>query len=99
MRKKKPSETTRWHALSAAELCRRLGVTEQGLGRDEVERRLARYGRNRLTPPARRGPIRRLLMQFHNVLIYVLLVAAGVTAAIEHWVDSGVILGVVLLTQ
>jgi len=31
------------------------------------------------------------------VLIYVLLAAAGVTAAIGHWVDSGVIVGVVLI--
>ncbi|MEN8261049.1 MAG: HAD-IC family P-type ATPase, partial [Pseudomonadota bacterium] len=75
----------------------RLGVTRYGLGSNEVEQRLKRYGSNRLTPPVRRGPIRRFLVQFHNVLIYVLLAAAGVTASIEHWVDSGVISGVVLL--
>jgi len=31
------------------------------------------------------------------VLIYVLLAAAGVTAAIDHWIDSGVIVGVVVI--
>ncbi len=31
------------------------------------------------------------------MLIYVLLAAAGVTAAIDHWVDSGVIVGVVVI--
>jgi magnesium-transporting ATPase (P-type) len=35
-------------------------------------------------------------MQFHNVLIYVLLGAAAVTGALQHWVDTGVILSVVL---
>lgn len=30
-------------------------------------------------------------MQFHNVLIYVLLGAAVVTAILKHWVDIGVI--------
>jgi magnesium-transporting ATPase (P-type) len=38
----------------------------------------------------------RFLIQFHNVLIYVLLGAALVTAALRHWVDTGVILTVVL---
>ncbi len=38
----------------------------------------------------------RFLVQFHNVLIYVLLGAAVVTGALQHWVDTGVILAVVL---
>ena len=44
----------------------------------------------------RRGPLLRFLSQFHNVLIYVLLGAAVVTGALQHWVDTGVILAVVL---
>ncbi len=39
----------------------------------------------------------RFLMQFHNVLIYVLIAAAVITAAMGHWVDSLVILGVVVI--
>lgn len=39
----------------------------------------------------------RLLAQFHNVLIYVLLVAAFITALMAHWIDTGVILGVVFI--
>ena len=38
----------------------------------------------------------RFLAQFHNVLIYVLLGAAVVTGVLQHWVDTGVILAVVL---
>ena len=38
----------------------------------------------------------RFLAQFHNVLIYVLMGAAVVTGALQHWVDTGVILAVVL---
>jgi calcium-translocating P-type ATPase len=38
----------------------------------------------------------RFLVQFHNVLIYVLLGAAVVTAALQHWIDTGVILAVVV---
>lgn len=43
-----------------------------------------------------RGSVRRFLMQFHNVLIHVLLGAVVVTATLQHWVDTGVILAVVM---
>ncbi|MDD1611727.1 MAG: hypothetical protein LUQ57_01155 [Methylococcaceae bacterium] len=69
----------------------------QGLSQQEARRRLKQYGRNQLTPATRRGPIKRFLLKFHNVLIYVSLISAGITAAIEHWLDSGVIVGVVLV--
>jgi magnesium-transporting ATPase (P-type) len=39
----------------------------------------------------------RLLAQFHNLLIYVLLGAALIAGVMGHWVDNIVILGVVLV--
>jgi magnesium-transporting ATPase (P-type) len=74
-----------------------LGGTPAGLSGDEAARRLARHGPNRLPDPPGRGPLLRLLAQFHNVLIYVLIGAAAVTAALGHWVDTGVILAVVVV--
>ena len=35
-----------------------------------------------------RGPLLRLLAQFHNVLIYVLPGATVVKGALQHWVDD-----------
>ncbi|NNG12599.1 MAG: cation-transporting P-type ATPase, partial [Halobacteria archaeon] len=86
-----------WHALDSARVMARLQVSQNGLTDDEVTRRLARHGPNRLPEPKTRSPLVRFLFQFHNVLIYVLLVACGVTAMLGHWVDSGVILGVVVI--
>ena len=71
--------------------------TEHGLSGDEAARRLAEHGPNRLPTAARRGPLKRFAQQFNNVLIAVLLAAGGVTAALGHWIDTGVILGVVLI--
>ena len=68
-----------------------------GLGAQEAERRLAEYGPNRLPEAPKRSPLLRFLAHFHNVLIYVLLAAALVTAALQHWVDTGVILAVVIV--
>ena len=87
-----------WHAETAQAV---VGFFQSsatmGLTEDEAHRRLAQYGRNVL--PLAKGPGAwwRLLRQFHNMLIYVLLVAAAITAALGHWVDSGVILGVVVV--
>lgn len=71
--------------------------TGTGLSDAEATRRLSIHGHNRLRPPRRRGPLMRFLAQFHNVLIYTLLASAVVTALLGHAVDTGVILGVVVI--
>ena len=86
-----------WHALDAQTALRTLETGPDGLDAAEAGRRLSRYGPNRLRPPQRRGPLARLLLQFHNILIYVLIGAAVATAALGHWIDTGVILGVVII--
>jgi magnesium-transporting ATPase (P-type) len=86
-----------WHAESADTVLTGLQAVRQGLSRAQVDERLARHGRNLLPPSKKRSPLLRFLLQFHNVLIYVLLVAAVVTGLLGHWIDSGVILGVVVI--
>jgi len=93
-----PPVGTRWHAQSPEDVLAGLETSgAAGLTSSEALRRLERYGPNRLPPPRRRGPLTRLLLQFHNPLIYILLVAAAVTLALEDYVDAGVIVGVVLI--
>jgi calcium-translocating P-type ATPase len=84
------------HARPAEACLAALQATSEGLSTEEAGRRRASYGPNLLPEVERRGPLIRFLAQFHNVLIYVLLGAASVTAALHHWVDTGVILAVVL---
>jgi magnesium-transporting ATPase (P-type) len=86
-----------WHAQGAQEALAALDSGADGLDAAEAGRRLLQHGPNRLTPPKKRGPLLRFLLQFHNVLIYVLLAAAGVTALLAHWVDTAVIVGVVVI--
>ena len=84
------------HARPAANCLAELHASPEGLTAREAARRLAKDGPNRLPEERGRGPVLRFLVQFHNVLIYVLLGAAVVTGALQHWVDTGVILAVVL---
>jgi potassium/sodium efflux P-type ATPase len=88
----------RWHAMSAGEAISELGTdAERGLTAGEVAERLDRYGRNRLPEEPGQSPLIRFLKQFHNVLIYVLIVAAGFTAFLGEWIDTGVIIAVVIV--
>jgi magnesium-transporting ATPase (P-type) len=86
-----------WHALPIDELFSALNSKPVGLEQQKASEYLETYGPNRLRPPVSRSILLRFLDQFRNVLIYVLLVAGLVTAAMGHWVDTAVILGVVLI--
>jgi len=87
-----------WHELPPEETLRILETeATQGLDGDEVVLRQKRCGRNRLTPKPGKGPILLFLSQFHDPLIYILLVSASVTGVMKSWVDASVIFGVVLL--
>jgi len=86
-----------WHAESAEEVFTLLETSQDGITTQEAQKRLERYGENRLPEPKRRSLLMRFLYQFHNVLIYVLIAAALVTAVLGHWVDASVIAGVVFV--
>jgi magnesium-transporting ATPase (P-type) len=86
-----------WHTLSQEEVFQRLQTGPCGLPEAEAHHRITLYGPNRLAPPKRRGPLLRLLMQFHNTLLYVMLGAAVITAFLGHWVDTGVLFAAVVI--
>jgi len=87
-----------WHSLSGPEAASLLDADpRRGLSAAEAEQRLLLYGPNAL--PSRRGAsaLTRLSLQFHQPLVYILLAAGAITAALGEAVDASVILGVVLV--
>jgi cation-transporting ATPase F len=87
-----------WHQFTVAEvLARQETDPRHGLSEALAAERQRRHGRNQLTARHGRGPLVRLLLHFNQPLIYILLVAVGVTAALDEWIDAVVILGVVLV--
>ena len=84
------------HAMPAEAALAAVEADSNGLSEAEAARRLERFGPNRLPEPPRRSPALRFLAHFHNVLIYVLLASAAITAALGHLIDTGVILAVVI---
>ncbi|PKO64126.1 MAG: carbonate dehydratase [Betaproteobacteria bacterium HGW-Betaproteobacteria-16] len=92
-----PQIPENWHTQSIESVLDKLSTSSKGLDEAEVQKRLAQYGPNRLAPPKRRGPLLRFLMQFHNILLYVMLGAAVITIFLEHWVDTGVLIAAVVI--
>lgn len=91
-------EVNSWHAQPIKEVVAMLNSNEKsGLSKDEASERLLKYGRNEIPSAKKRTWWMRLLTQFHNVLIYVLMVAALITALMDHWVDTWVILAVIFI--
>jgi magnesium-transporting ATPase (P-type) len=85
------------HALIADDVLNKLNGTPEGLSADEAVRRLEAVGPNRLPAPPKEGLLKRFFKHFHDLLIYILIAAAAITAALGHWIDTGVILAVVLI--
>jgi magnesium-transporting ATPase (P-type) len=92
-----PFRVDRPHALSVEETLARLGTSPQGLTRTEAARRREQVGPNRLPAPPRDGPLKRFFKHFHDLLIYILIAAAAITALLGHWIDTIVILAVVVI--
>jgi magnesium-transporting ATPase (P-type) len=97
-----PDQTRPWHALPPEQVLQSLHSSDAGLGTAEARERLQRHGPNRLAEAQPTPAWKRFLRQFHNVLIYVLIAAGVVTAALSipdpsHWIDTAVIFAVVLI--
>ncbi len=93
-----PIQPNDWHSLSVSETLSILEVDHgHGLREEEVLRRRTQYGLNRISQVKGKGPFLRFLLQFHQPLVYILIAAGFITAWFGEWVDSSVILGVVLL--
>jgi magnesium-transporting ATPase (P-type) len=90
-------DSKHWHTGTPESIFSNLSTSPGGLSPEERVKRLSEHGPNRLPEAVSRGPVMRFLSQFHNVLIYVLIVAGGITAMLEHWVDASVIFAVVVL--
>jgi len=87
-----------WHHHPLSELEKLLETNAKcGLDALEIQERQVLYGENKITPQKGKSPLTLFLLQFHQPLVYILLAAAIVTFALQEWVDSGVIFGVILV--
>ncbi|MDQ2086151.1 cation-transporting P-type ATPase [Herbivorax sp. ANBcel31] len=86
-----------WHSMDVKDVMAKLNTSKNGLSKEEAQIRLEQYGYNKLPEPKKTNLFMRFIIHFHNALIYVLLAAAVITALMDHWIDTWVILAVVII--
>jgi len=87
----------KWETLSGETVLEMLYSRRDGLTPAEISERNDIFGENKLPEAKKDSALKRFFLQFHNAFIYVLIGAAVLTAFMEHWIDTGVILGVVII--
>lgn len=86
------------YAIAATQAAARLGCDPVGgLAVAEAAERRARFGPNRLPDEAPPSSAALIVRQFRNALVLLLLAAAFVSALLEEWVDTAVIVAIVVL--
>lgn len=75
-----------------------LGVNiSEGLSSEEVSLRLEKYGRNQFEEKKRKTRLQMFLAQLKNPMIYILSVAVVLSAALQEFGDSLIIVAIILL--
>ncbi|MCP5325314.1 MAG: HAD-IC family P-type ATPase [Oceanospirillaceae bacterium] len=87
------------HSHNTENVFASLHSSPAGLNQQEAAQRLLKHGANALPEKKPVPAWLRFLLQFHNVLIYVLLVSAVISFLLGHLVDAGVILAVVVINS
>jgi len=90
--------TDPWYNLAAEVVCENLDTSQhRGLDQAEANERLAYWGPNKIEAEEGLTRWQIALHQFKDPLIYILLAAAFVTLILQDYLDSSVIMAVVLL--
>ena len=86
-----------YHSKKIQEIFSELKTGKKGLTQEAAEKRLKKYGPNEIREEKKISPLKILLGQFHNFLIYILIFAAAVSLVIGEVADSIVIVVILVL--
>jgi len=86
-----------WHSMEKEKLLESLKATEAGLSTEEAERRLQEFGPNELMERKGITSLQIFLGQFKDVFVIMLLIAIGISVAINEIVDAATIGAIVVL--
>ena len=86
-----------WHSLTLTEIFKHTDSGILGISIDSIPSRIKKFGKNILPEERPLSVIRLFLSQFHNPLIYILLVAFGISLSFGHLSDAIFIIIVLLI--
>ncbi len=88
-----------YHQLSPEEVLNRLSTDIDGLTKEEIVKRQAKYGRNTIPQPKSKSLLRIFLSQFLNPLIYVLIAAAAISMFTGDFRDAIFIMAIIVFNS
>jgi len=83
------NEDEDWFALDTAEVLDKLSSDKKGLSDKEAALRLEKYGLNRIEEPEKEPRWKRLIAQFNDPLIFLLMGAAIISLVIHNFQEPG----------
>ncbi|MDA2922712.1 cation-translocating P-type ATPase [Patescibacteria group bacterium AH-259-L07] len=86
-----------WHNLSAKKVLETVNSNEHGLTFDEANKRLKKYGRNKLPEAKKFSALVGFFEQFKSPLVYILIIAAAIALSLKEFIDMGIILAAVFI--
>src|SRR3989344_5473753 len=86
-----------WHSLELPEIFKLVNSDIQGVKTDSVAGRTIKFGKNKLPEDRPLSVTKLFLSQFHNPLIYILLVAFGISLSLNHISDAVFIIVVLFI--
>lgn len=87
-----------WYKKSKNEILKELDVDEKnGLSSNEALRRLEKYGKNKLVTKKKKTLFKQFLSQLKDVMIYILIIAAIISAFLGEISDAIIILLVIVI--
>ncbi|MCX0371784.1 calcium-transporting P-type ATPase, PMR1-type [Clostridium perfringens] len=87
-----------WYKKSKSEILKELDVDEKnGLSSNEALRRLEKYGKNKLVTKKKKTLFKQFLSQLKDIMIYILIIAAIISAFLGEISDALIILLVIVI--
>lgn len=86
-----------WHTMSTQDVLSHWDSSETGLLETDAAQRLATEGPNELHEGKRIGPLQILLGQFKSLIIWVLIIAGGISGVLGELSDAIAIFAIVIL--
>jgi Ca2+-transporting ATPase len=93
------NQEDRYYCLTLEKLYEGLQTQPTGLTSQEAEDRLKQYGKNEIKQGKQISPLKIFFAQFHNFVVYILLVALIISFALGESVDAIVIATIIVLNS
>lgn len=91
-------QSSQWHHQSIQEVAQNLNSNlDTGLNSTEAAKKQEHFGANELKSKPGKPAWLRFVLQFHQPLLYILIIAGAIKALLGQWVNAGVIWGVTLI--